>query len=55
MVLVTPFTIQENQNQTLECIDHVCCDIAVAGQAARDMFEPEDMELEKFLHYSEDT
>jgi len=46
MVLVTPFTIQENQYQTLECIDHVCCDIAVAGQAARDMFEPEDMELE---------
>jgi hypothetical protein len=46
MVLVTRFTIQEDQYQPLECIDHVCCGVAVAGQAARDMFEPEDMELE---------
>jgi hypothetical protein len=46
MVLVTSFTIQENQYKTWECIDRVRCSVAVSGQAARDMFEPEDMELE---------
>jgi hypothetical protein len=49
-VLVTRYTAEENRVKTLGCMDRDRLGVAVVGQAAGDVFEPEGLEVRKFIY-----
>lgn len=54
-VLVTRYTAEENRIKTLDCMDRDRRGVAVTGQAAGDVFEPEGLEVGKFPYGPDST